>query len=58
MSHRKHKYAAEYKQQRVNSLAYAGHEGRIAIVKEATMSQWHKRVSTNVRGFWNEDNAK
>lgn len=58
MAHRKRKYASEYKQDKINNLSYAGSEGRHAIVKAATMAQWHKRVSTNVRGFWNEANAK
>lgn len=58
MAHRKRKYASEYKQDKINSLAFAGSEGRRAIVKGATMAQWHKRVSTNVRGFWKAANAK
>lgn len=58
MAHRKRKYASEYKQAKINSLSYAGHEGRRAIVSIATREQWNKRIATNVTGFWKAQNAK
>lgn len=51
MAHRKRKYVAEHKQAKVNTLTYAGNEGRKAIVAMATNAQWNKRIATNVRGF-------
>lgn len=51
MAHRKRKYAAEFKQDKVNALTNAGNEGRRAIVAMATNAQWNKRIATNVRGF-------
>lgn len=58
MAHRKRKYASEYKQDKINSLSYAGNEGRRAIVSIATNAQWKKRVTTNVTGFWKASNSK
>lgn len=58
MAHRKRKYASEYKQDKINTLSYSGSEGRRAIVAIATNAQWHKRVATNVRGFWKAANVK
>lgn len=58
MAHRKRKYAAEYKQDKINSLSYAGPDGRKAIVAIATREQWKKRIATNVNGFWKASNAK
>lgn len=58
MAHRKRKYAAEYKQAKVNSLAFAGAEGRKAIVAGATRDQWHKRKAKNVQGFWKVENTR
>ena len=58
MAHRKRKYAAEYKQDKLDSLSYAGNEGRRAIVEGVTREQWHKRVTKNVTGFWRPENAK
>lgn len=52
MAHRTKKYASAFKQDKINNLAFAGPEGRKAIVTQATNAQWHKRVSKNVRGFW------
>ena len=51
MAHRKKKYAAQFKQDKIENLTYAGSEGRKAIVGLATNAQWHKRIATNVRGF-------
>ena len=51
MSHRKRKYASEFKQAKVANLTMAGNEGRKAIVALATNAQWHKRIATNVLGF-------
>ena len=58
MAHRKKTYAAEFKQAKINNLAFAGQVARKAIVEDATRSQWHKRVATNVKGFWKAENAK
>ena len=58
MAHRKRKYAAEYKQDKLDSLSYAGNEGRRAIVDGVTREQWKKRIATNVAGFWKASNAK
>ena len=52
MAHRQKKYAAQFKQDKIENLTYAGHEGRKAIVATATNEQWHKRRVTNVKGFW------
>ena len=58
MAHRKRKYAAEFKQDKINNLAFAGQVARKAIVEDATRSQWQKRVATNVKGFWKAENAR
>lgn len=58
MAHRKRKYAADYKQDKINNLSYAGIEGRRAIVEGCTREQWKKRFATNVTGFWKASNAK
>lgn len=58
MTHRKRKYAGEYKQDKINNLTYAGNEGRRAIVSIATNAQWRKRKTTKVTGFWKASNAK
>lgn len=58
MAHRTKKYAAEFKQEKINNLAFAGPVARKAIVEAASISQWHKRVATNVKGFWVPANAK
>lgn len=58
MAHRKKTYAAEFKQDKINNLAFAGPVARKVIVEDATRSQWKKRVATNVKGFWKAENAK
>lgn len=51
MAHRQKKYAAQFKQDKIENLTFAGSEGRKAIVALATNAQWNKRIATNVRGF-------
>lgn len=58
MAHRKPKYAAQFKQAKINNLSFAGSEGRKAIVEGATREQWKKRVTRNVMGFWKAENAR
>ena len=58
MAHRKKTYAAEFKQAKINNLAFAGSVARKVIVEDATRSQWQKRIATNVKGFWKAENAK
>ena len=58
MAHRKKIYAAEFKQDKINNLAFAGQVARKAIVEDATRSQWHRRVATHVKGFWKAENAR
>ena len=58
MAHRKKIYAADFKQAKINNLAFAGQVARKAIVEDATRSQWHKRVASNVKGFWKAENAR
>ena len=58
MAHRKRKYAADHKQDKINNLSYAGREGRRVIVEGVTREQWNKRIATNVTGFWKASNAK
>ena len=58
MAHRKKIYAAEFKQDKINNLAFAGQVARKAIVEDVSRSQWHKRVATNVKGFWKAENAR
>ena len=52
MAHRQKKYAAQFKQDKIENLTFAGSEGRKAIVAAATNEQWHKRRVNNVKGFW------
>ena len=52
MAHRQKKYAAQFKQDKIENLTFAGSEGRKAIIATATNEQWHKRRVTNVKGFW------
>ena len=58
MAHRTKKYAAEFKQAKINNLAFAGQVARKAIVEDATRSQWKNRIATNVKGFWKAENAR
>lgn len=52
MAHRQKKYAAQFKQAKIETLTFAGGEGRKAIVAMTTNEQWHKRRAKNVEGFW------
>lgn len=58
MAHRKRKYAAKYKQDKLDDLSYAGAEGRKAILADTTRGQWKNRIVTNVKGFWKAADAR
>ena len=52
MAHRQKKYAAQFKQDKIENLTFAGREGRKAIIATATNEQWRKRWAKDVKGFW------